>query len=38
MTIPATARRSPVYVGNGVSTDYAFSFKVTDATTANEDN
>ena len=33
MTIPATARRSPVYVGNGVSTDYAFSFKVTDATT-----
>lgn len=33
MTIPATPRRSPVYVGNGVSTDYAFGFKVLDPET-----
>ena len=33
MTIPATPRRSPVYVGNGIATDYAFTFKVTDPAT-----
>lgn len=33
MTIPATPRRSPVYVGNGTATDYAFTFKVTDPAT-----
>ena len=33
MTIPATPRRSPVYVGNGVATSYAFGFKVTDPAT-----
>lgn len=33
MTIPATPRRSPVYVGNGTATDYAFAFKATDPAT-----
>lgn len=30
MTIPATPRRSPVYVGNGVNTTFGFGFKTTD--------
>lgn len=28
MTLPATPRRSPVYIGNGVATAFAFTFKV----------
>lgn len=33
MTIPATPRRSPVYIGNGVATSYAFGFTTTDPAT-----
>lgn len=32
MTLPASTRRSPVYVGNGVATQFPFEFKVFEAT------
>jgi len=43
MTIPATPRRSPVYIGNGVATSYTFTFKQPEAdtvvvTVADENN
>ena len=43
MTIPATPRRSSVYVGNGVNTTFGFGFKTTDpaslvVTVADENN
>lgn len=32
MTLPASTRRSPVYVGNGVATQFPFEFEVFEAT------